>query len=101
MTASTDPVVVSGRREAAFAIIQWVLAVTYTVTYCARYGYHRPPESITYVLWFPDWIFYGIVCPWLACIVVSTIYAWRWMGNEPLGPELEAEIAPHVESDHA
>ena len=88
-----DPVVRASRREAIFAAVLLVAAMTYTIGYAALHGYNRSPDSLEFVLWFPDWVFWGIVVPWLACVVAGVAYAYGVMGAEPLGPDL-AESQP-------
>lgn len=82
-----DPVVRSGRREALAALVIWALALTWSVGYCYRYGYHGRVEDLTFVLWFPSWFFWGVVVPWLVCVAASPLFAFGFMGNEPLGEE--------------
>ncbi len=86
-----DPVVIAARREACLAFLWWFAALLYTVTYCYLHGYGRTPESLTFVLWFPDWVFWGIVVPWTICILGSVVFAFRVMGDESLGEDLDAE----------
>jgi hypothetical protein len=86
-----DPVVKASRREAAVALTIWLTAMVYTVTYCYTRGYGRSIDSLTFVGWFPDWVFWGIVVPWGTCLVISTIFAFRVMGDESLGEEVDAE----------
>lgn len=83
-TRGEDRLVRSARREALFALALWLVSMVYTVTYCYLNGYNRAPETLTFVLWFPDWVFWGIVVPWIACVIVSTWFAFRFMGDEPL-----------------
>ena len=102
MTApQEDPVVRAARREALMALAMWVAAMTYTLTYCYLNGYGRTVDSLTFVLWFPDWVFWGIVVPWSICILASTVFAFRIMGNEPLDDEVEADssLPPGAESE--
>jgi len=84
-----DVVVKAARREACMALAMWVIAMFYTITYCYLHGYNRSVESLTFVLWFPDWVFWGIVVPWLTCIVLSTVFAFRVMGDESLGEDID------------
>jgi len=86
---SEDPLVRSARREAVLALSLWLIAMVYTVGYCALYGYNREPDSLSFILWFPDWVFWGIIVPWGACVLISLVFAYRIMGDEPLGPESE------------
>jgi hypothetical protein len=82
---AADPVFLSARREAIVAVAIWAVATAYSVGYCSLYGYGRSPESLTFVLWFPDWIFWGIVTPWLVCVVASMWFAFVLMRDEDLG----------------
>ena len=84
-----DPVVRSARREAALALAIWLVAMIYTITYCYLHGYGRTAESLTFVLWFPDWVFWGIVVPWGTCVVISVVFAFGFMGDEPLGDAID------------
>jgi hypothetical protein len=84
----------AARREALLAMAMWITALTYTVTYCYRNGYDRPIESLTFVLWFPDWVFWGIVVPWGLCILGSTVFAFVFMGKESLGEDIDADEPP-------
>jgi hypothetical protein len=87
--AQEDPVVKAARREACLALAMWIVAMCYTVTYCYLNGYGRSVESLTFVLWFPDWVFWGIIVPWVLCVVLSIPFAFRWMGDESLGEEMD------------
>jgi hypothetical protein len=83
------------------AIAVWAAAVAWSVGYCARYGYNRAPESVSFVLWFPDWVFWGIVAPWLVCIVISMWYAFALMRDEDLGSNEEGDDESAArEDDH-
>jgi hypothetical protein len=83
-----DPVVRSGKREALVVLFTWLAAMAYTVSYCYLHGYNRPIESLTFVLGFPDWVFWGIVAPWSVCIVFSFYFGATFMRDEDLGEEL-------------
>jgi hypothetical protein len=86
-----DPVVKAARHEACLALCMWVVAMCYTVTYCYANGYGRAVESLRFVLWFPDWVFWGIVVPWVLCVLLSIPFAFRLMGDESLGEEMDEE----------
>jgi hypothetical protein len=81
---SEDPVVRSGRHEALGTLAICLAATIYSVTYCTLWGYERPIESLKFVLWFPDWVFWGIVVPWGACTAVSIYFAWFVIEDGPL-----------------
>jgi hypothetical protein len=96
-----DPVLKAARREALMALGMWLVALAYTVTYCYLNGYGRSVESLTFVLWFPDWVFWGIVVPWGICILASTVFAFRIMGNESLGEDTDVDplATPSADSE--
>jgi hypothetical protein len=74
--AQEDPVVRTGRREAAISLALFAIAVTYTVTFCSWYGYDRNLDELRFILGFPDWVFLGILLPWSLCAL-----AGAWMGG--------------------
>jgi Protein of unknown function (DUF997) len=82
-----DPVLKSARREALIVFATWIVAMAYTVAYCARYGYGRNVDDLKYVLGFPDWVFWGIVIPWGVCVVISWFFASVLMTDEDLGED--------------
>jgi hypothetical protein len=91
-----DPVVRSGRREAAVVFVIWIAAFAYTVGYCLLFGYDRTAESLTFVLGFPDWVFWGIVAPWTVCVILCWWFAYCFMTDEDLGEEAESSEAEHA-----
>lgn len=84
-----DPVLVSARREALAVLVIWLAALSYTITYSYTHGYNRTMESLTFVMGVPDWIFWGIVVPWLVCLVVSWIFSYVFIADADLGEENE------------
>jgi hypothetical protein len=82
-----DPVLTSARREAWIVFFIWLAAMTYTVTYCYLNGYGRSIESLTYIFGFPDWVFWGIVLPWVVCAVGTSIFALWFMKDADFGEE--------------
>jgi hypothetical protein len=88
-----DPLVTSARREAIFALLVWGAAASFSISYCALYGYDRSPESLTFILWFPDWVFWGVIVPWFACLAVSVWFAMFYMRDDALGVAIEGDGA--------
>jgi hypothetical protein len=86
-TPVKDVSLVQTRREAALVLIVWLIACIYSVGYCGLFGYNRPARDIVLVLGFPDWVFWGIVVPWLACTLVSYLIAQFYMRDEIIAPE--------------
>jgi hypothetical protein len=91
-----DPVLRSGRREARFVMLLWVAALIYTVGYCYLFGYHRTAESLTFILGFPDWVFWGVLAPWVACILVSYWFSHIFMQDEYLGDDGDEQEVDHA-----
>jgi hypothetical protein len=88
-----DRVVTSARREACWAVGMWGVAFLYTLIYCLHYGYDpRTPAELGFVLWFPRWVFWGIVIPWWICIFASVYFAFYVMGDEPLDREPPPDV---------
>jgi hypothetical protein len=100
MMRNRDPLLKSARREALFAAGVWLVAMAYTVGYCCLYGYGRSAESLTFVLGFPTWVFWGIVVPWGACTLISCGFSLFFMKVCELGEDLnEAPAAENPTND--
>ena len=78
------PLIVSARREALVAVAFWFVVLVWSVGVCTAWGYGRDPKSLTFVLGFPDWVFWGLVAPWAACTAVSGWFAFAFMKDEDL-----------------
>ena len=99
-----DPVLTSARREAWLVFAIWLVACIYSISVCYRYGYGRDAATLTYVLGFPDWIFWGVVVPWSACTAACFVMAYYVITDEDLGEEQVEERlgkAATRETDHA
>jgi hypothetical protein len=83
------PLLKSARREALAAMAIWLIATIYSVGYCFLFGYGRKPESLTFVLGFPDWVFWGLILPWGVCTIISSLFAFWFMVDEEL-PETDS-----------
>jgi hypothetical protein len=86
-----DPVLVSSRREAWLVLGIWLVACVYSIGVCYRYGYGREWTTLTYVVGFPDWIFWGVIVPWSVCTALSFWLAYFVIRDEDLGEEREEE----------
>lgn len=78
------PLLKSARREAMIAASLWVATTVYCVTYCYNFGYRRNPESLTFVLGFPDWVFWGLIVPWATSTMLACLFAMFIMTDEDL-----------------
>lgn len=94
-----DPVVTNGRREALLVFGVWVVATAWAVGVTAWFGYNREMKDITFVLGFPDWVFYAIVLPWWFWTVFAWWFGSQFMGDDALGRDTEGTVeqeVPHV-----
>ena len=89
-TDDLDPLVRSSLREALMVSGIWFGAMVWSVSVCAWMGYGRSVEDLKLVLGFPDWIFWGIVVPWLSCTVISWIFGAWFVNDGELGKDVEA-----------
>lgn len=85
MSQREDPVVWTGRREALVILAIFLGAIIYTVTYCYLHGYHRAPQTLTFIIGFPDWVFWGVVTPWFVCLLLSYWFGYLFMQDANLG----------------
>lgn len=101
MPFKEDPVVTSSRREAIWTTLLWAAALAYSVGYCYMHGYNRPLDreltGMKFYFGWPDWIFFGIVVPWLVCVVISTLFAFLYMRDGKLADDLDVDAAEDLE----
>ncbi len=75
----------------------WTLSVYYLLGYrypadhwLVRDGWVRPPDApIGVILGVPDWVFHGIVIPWVASTVFTVVYVLFFMADDDLGTDPE------------
>ena len=94
-----DPVLRSARREAVLTVLVWAVVTTYSIAYCYLHGYNRPIEDLTFVLGFPDWVFWGIIAPWAACYVIGLVFCFAIIQDDPLGRDVGDDDAPGAGGD--
>lgn len=95
-----EPAVSTARREALVVLLIFLGAMIYTVTYCYLNGYDRRPETLTFVLGFPDWVLWGIVVPWGVCLLLSFWFGHTFMRDADLGKSADAESTNDLEDDY-
>ena len=102
-----DPVVLSGRREALITFAVFVVAVTYTVVYCTLNGYERNVEQMTFILGFPDWVFWGVLAPWAVCTGIGVWMSFYFITDavleeaEPTAEDVAEEVLAKEERNRA
>lgn len=84
-----DSTVRTARREAIVAMSVWAAATVYSLSVCGWLGYGRDPATLKYVFGFPDWVFWGLIVPWLVCVGISWWFAYGFIADTDLGDEAE------------
>lgn len=94
-----DPVVRSARREALTVLGVWLVALAWTVGYCTARGYSPETATTRFVLGLPEWVFWGIVVPWFACIAFGCWFSSFGMEDAVLeeAHDTREADAPEVE----
>jgi hypothetical protein len=82
-----DPVYVHARREAIEILAAWAVAMAWTIGYCAAFGYGLKADQIELLFGIPDWVFWGVVVPWLAASAFTLYFSLVRMKLDPLGEE--------------
>lgn len=88
-TPQEDPLVRSARREALIVGAISLVSMAYTLVYCGIYAYGRKASEIEIIFGFPDWVFWGVLVPWGICTVISIVFAFWIMQDDPLGDAAE------------
>ena len=70
------------RREATLILLSWAAFLVWSVGYCAFRGYGRDVDSLETVLGMPDWIFWGVLIPWLAATAFSIWFGIFFMKDD-------------------
>lgn len=99
----------NARREMILVLAVTVLALLWTVGYCFLFGYQhdetswlvergwaspRSAENFQQISGLPDWVFVGILLPWLLC-TVFTIGVCLGLKDDDLGTEAEEGTHGH------
>lgn len=100
----------NARREAIIVAIVWALSLLWVIAYCYLFGYAHDETSLPVrlglieanpkpqpkqILGFPDWVFFGILLPWVVCTLFSIWFGWSYMSDDDLGAEAKEEEARH------
>lgn len=93
------------RREAVFVALVLLVSLTWTLGYCYLRGYKHDPQSWIVrsglavqadkaekvIVGLPEWVFYGILLPWILCSVLTLGFGLFGMPDDDLGAEAEEE----------
>ena len=97
------------RREAAVVLAVWAAALLWSVGYCYLHGYRhdetswvvrqglagvRTADDLRLVAGFPDWVFVGVLVPWVLCTAFTITFCF-FMADDDLGPAREGTADGH------
>jgi hypothetical protein len=77
----------SAQREAIWIVVIWCIACGWSIGVCGWLGYGRPNALPPLVFGFPNWVFWGVVVPWLVATVSSLFISQVLMTDEDLGED--------------
>src|SRR5262249_20311417 len=81
------------RRETLLTLALIFMALVWTVGYSYYYGYLQegapPPEEGEFrqLMGLPDWVFFGIFLPWMACTAATVWLSLYGIADDDLGRE--------------
>jgi len=101
-----DPLFVHARREAIVILVVWVICLAWTTAVYWTWGLGRSPEEVEMYWGIPDWVFVGVVAPWVVVDIFSIWYCLVFMCDDELGHaneglDLDEEVAQmhHADQD--
>ena len=65
------------RRVLWLILMAWLGCAVWVISYCSTNGYDLAPEEVSTVLGFPDWVFWGVVTPWM---IANAFTFWFCLG---------------------
>ena len=71
-----------GRRELRLILLAWLGCAIWVISYCSTTGYDLAPEEVSTVLGFPDWVFWGVVTPWMIANAFTFWFCLRFLKND-------------------
>jgi hypothetical protein len=82
---NVDPVFKNASREARVALLLFGAVFAWVIGYGAWRGYGG--REVSFVCGFPDWIFWGVVVPWVVSLGAAIWFGLSFMKDDDLGPE--------------
>ena len=70
------------RRELWLILMAWLGCALWVIGYCAVNAYDLAPEEVATVLGFPDWVFWGVVTPWMVANGCTFWFCLRALKND-------------------
>ncbi len=93
-----DPIFVHARREAVVILMVFFVCLTWSVGFYVVDGLQPPgaaAQSTPTVWGLPRWVFWGLLCPWLAVDVFTFWFCFYYMKND----DLDGGSSPNTEGE--
>lgn len=63
------------KKEFKKGVIVIAIFILFSTIVSYFLGYKRSFVEIKYILGFPDWVFYGVLLPWIAIVLYTIFFA--------------------------
>lgn len=63
------------KREFKKGVIVTAIFILFSTIVSYFLGYKRSVSEIKFILGFPDWVFYGVLIPWIAIVLYTIFFA--------------------------
>ncbi|MBN1380019.1 MAG: DUF997 family protein [Gammaproteobacteria bacterium] len=80
-----DPVFLRTKREAFYILVAWTVGMIWTVGYCFVTGYNVPSEKIKATMGIPNWVFFGVLVPWIIITIFSIWFSLFYIADDDSG----------------
>lgn len=65
----------------------WAVCLAWSTFYSAVEGYRPTSGDMPLVFGMPSWVFWGILFPWVLCLVFSAWFCFFYMADDDLGTD--------------
>jgi hypothetical protein len=65
----------------------WALALLWSTLGSWLMGYDRDGKEVPLVFGMPDWIFWNVLVPWVACFLFALWFCFFCMADDDLGED--------------
>ena len=92
-----EPIFLNARREALVTIAVWIIGLAWTVGCCSLTGYDVPADEMKVTFGMPNWIFWGVLVPWVLIILFTIWFGLLYIAEDEL---VQGQHEPEREGFH-
>ena len=85
------------RKELWFMLVSWAVFLIWTLSYNSTHAFDMEKSGIDPIIGMPQWVFFGILVPWVAALVLTICFAMFFMKDTEL-LDVESEQASSDDS---